>query len=70
VGFFDHVMRDIRYAARVLTREAGFSLVAIATIALGIGVSTAMFTVVHSVLAEPLPSVDPDRLTMIYAVSA
>ena len=69
VSPLDHMGRDVRCAARVLRREPGFSLVAIATIALGIGVSTAMFTVVYSVLARPLPYADPDRLTMVYTVS-
>ncbi len=69
VSVVDHLARDVRYAARVLRRDAGFSVVASATIALGIGVSTAMFTIVHSVLLKPLPYVDPDRLTMVYTVS-
>src|SRR5437867_1190184 len=69
VGVIDHLARDVRYAARVLRRDAGFTLVASATIALGIGVCTAMFAIVHSVLLKPLPYVDPDRLMMVYTVS-
>src|SRR3989442_9594096 len=45
VSLLDHLARDLRYAIRTLRREPGFSLVAIATIALGIGVNTAMFTI-------------------------
>ena len=69
VAFFDHLARDIRYAVRSLARDPGFSLVAIATVALGIGVNAAMFTIVHSVLLKPLPYLDPDRLAIVYSVS-
>ncbi|PYR62043.1 MAG: hypothetical protein DMF91_08090 [Acidobacteria bacterium] len=66
----DHLARDVRYALRVLRREPGFSVVAIATVALGIGVTTAMFTILHAVLLKPLPYRDPDRLAMVYSVLA
>jgi len=68
VTILDHLVRDLRYALRVLRREPGFSVVAIATIALGIGVTTAMFAIVRGVLLKPLPYRDPDRLAMVYSV--
>jgi predicted permease len=54
--------QDLRYAARTAWRDKGFSLVAVLTLALGIGANTALFTVVDAVLLEPLPFHDPDEL--------
>src|ERR1041384_5690055 len=56
---------DVRYALRLLVRRPGFSLIAIATLALGIGATTSMFTVVEAVLLRPLPFADPDRLMQV-----
>jgi len=58
--------RDARYAIRTLLRTPGFSVVAIAVMAIGIGASVALFTVVRSVLLKPLPFRDPERLVMIF----
>jgi predicted permease len=60
------MLRDLRYAMRQLRRAPGFTIMAIAVIALGIGATTSLFTVVRSVLLRPLPLRDPDRLVMIY----
>ena len=60
------IFRDLRYAMRQLRRAPAFSIMAIAVIALGIGATTSLFTVVRSVLLRPLPFRDPDRLVMIY----
>jgi putative ABC transport system permease protein len=57
---------DIRFALRMLIRAPGFSLVAILTFAVGIGVNTAVFNVVNGVLLRPLPYPDADRITMLW----
>jgi putative ABC transport system permease protein len=58
--------RDLHYAFRLLLRQPAFSGIAILTLALGIGATTAVFTVVYGVLLRPLPYQDPDRLTMLF----
>jgi hypothetical protein len=55
VGFFDSVGRDLRHALRGLLRRPAFTLAAASTLALGIGATTAIFSVVYSVLIQPLP---------------
>ena len=66
----EFLWQDFRFALRQLRRSPGFSLVAIATLALGIGATTAIFTLVYDVMLRPLPFAQPDRIVNIQEVSA
>ena len=63
-----NMIRDARYAVRQLIRTPGFSLVAVLTVALAIGASSSMFSVVNGVLLRPLPYPEPDRLVRVHEV--
>jgi putative ABC transport system permease protein len=60
------LLRDVRHAWRLLRRQPAFTVVAILTLALGVGTTTAVFTVVNGVLLRPLPYRDPSRLVMLF----
>ena len=61
-GSIEDVARDVRYGFRALVRAPAFTIVAVLTLALGIGATTAMFSVVNGILLRPLPYPDQDRL--------
>ncbi|HEX7235372.1 MAG TPA: ABC transporter permease, partial [Gammaproteobacteria bacterium] len=65
IGFVDSVGRDLRYALRGLSRRPAFTFTAVLTLAVGIGATTAIFSVVYSVLIKPLPYPNSDELVRI-----
>jgi putative ABC transport system permease protein len=66
VGWLERLVRDLRFTIRTLRKTPGFTAAAVATLALGIGATTAVFTVLNAVLIRPLPYPQPDALVGIW----
>ncbi|PYV20206.1 MAG: hypothetical protein DMG24_23515 [Acidobacteria bacterium] len=61
--------QDLRYGFRMLTKNGGFTAVAVITLALGIGANTAIFSIVYGVMLKPLPFADASRLVAIESMT-
>jgi predicted permease len=64
--YLSELTQDVTFACRQLIKSPGFSIVAILTLALGIGATSAIFSAVHAVVLRPLPVPDPDRIVSVY----
>src|SRR5262245_34031880 len=65
----DEMFQDLRYGVRMILNRPGFSAVVVLVLALGIGATSAIFSVVNAVLLRPLPYPEPDRLMMVFSAS-
>ena len=65
----ENLIQDLRYGVRSLLKRPGFLVIAVSTLALGIGATTAMFTVVNSVLLRPLQFPEPERIVLFQGIN-
>ena len=63
------LLHDLRHAIRILRRSPGFTAVSVLTLALAIGATTAIFSIVYGVLLKPLPYANPDRIMAVFEVN-
>src|SRR5689334_1687992 len=63
---FERFVQDASYAGRIFRRAPGFTIIVILTLSLGIGATTAVFSILNAVLLQPLPFHDPGRLIVVW----
>jgi putative ABC transport system permease protein len=67
-GWWERLAQDVRYAARSIAKTPGFAAIAVATLAVGIGMNTAVFSIVNAVMLRSLPYPEPERLISVWEV--
>jgi hypothetical protein len=69
IRFVDTVMQDLRYGLRILSATPSFTAIAVLTLALGVGASTAVFSLVNAILLKPLPYPNPERIAIPWRIA-